>query len=144
MGATTFEELQKATYLDITNLGERTVKLMALWDGLDWHMWLETPIGLIKSKVVDTTEGDYVAKTAAKNTDLFIPFVHIMWQHASWGDLCPLILAISDDFHNMGTSVAKLRHSFDFRSKRRRAGLKVCVSAISSTNRRLKIDVDHS
>ena len=117
MSAIAFEELQKVTYLDVRNLDDRTVKLMPLWDGVDWHMWFETPIGLVQGKVVDTAEGDYVAKTAAKDTDLFIPFVHLMWQHASWRDICPLILAISDDFHNMGTSVAKLRHFFDFRSK---------------------------
>jgi hypothetical protein len=38
MGAITFEELQKVTDLDIMDSGERTVKLMPLWDGLDWHM----------------------------------------------------------------------------------------------------------
>jgi hypothetical protein len=86
------------------------VNLMPLWDGTDWHMWLDTPVGLIKTKIIDTTEGDYLAKSAAKPSDLFIPFIHIMWQRASWNEICPLIIAISDDFHNMGTSVAKLRH----------------------------------
>lgn len=116
MAAIALEELRKVTYLDVRNLGDRTVRLMPLWDGFHWYMWLETPVGLVEGKVVDTTEGDYVAKTAAKDTDLFIPFVHLMWQHASWSDICPLTIAISDDFHNMGTSVAKLRHFFDFRS----------------------------
>lgn len=53
----------------------------------------------------------------AKESDLFIPFVHLMWQQVSWPEVCPLINGISDDFHNMGTSMAKLRHFFDFQSK---------------------------
>jgi len=108
-------ELRKVTYLDTEHLEGRTVKLMPLWDGVDWRMWFNTPVGVIEGKIIDTTEGDYVAKTAAKQSDLFIPFVHVMWQRASWREICPLIIAIGDDFHNMGTSVAKLRHFFDFR-----------------------------
>jgi hypothetical protein len=105
MSEIVFEELKKLPYLDMSALDDRTVKLMPLWDGTDWHMWFDTPVGLIKGKIVDTAEGDYVAKSAARPSDLFIPFVHIMWQQASWREICPLIMAISEDFHNMGTSV---------------------------------------
>lgn len=73
---------------------------------------METPVGLIEGKMVDTIEGDYVGVGAAKESDLFIPFVHLMWQRASWPEICPLFMAISDDFHNMGTSLAKLKHFF--------------------------------
>ena len=66
-----------------------------------------------KDKVVDTVEGDYVSVGAAKKSDLWIPFVDLMWQRASWPEICPLIMSISDDFHNMGTSVAKLRYFHD-------------------------------
>lgn len=38
-----------------------------------------------------------------------------MWQRASWREVTNLIVAIADDFHNMGTSVAKLRLVFDSR-----------------------------
>ena len=99
----------------LPQVGDRTVNLMPLWDGTHWRMWFPTPGGLIEGKVVDATEADYVAHAAAKPSDLFIPFVHIMWQRASWREICPLINAICDDFHNMGTSVAKLRHFFGCR-----------------------------
>ncbi len=78
-------------------------------------MWLNTEVGLIEGKIIDTAESDYVAKSAARPSDLFIPFIHIMWQQGSWSEICPLIIAISQDFHNMGTSVAKLRHFHEFR-----------------------------
>jgi hypothetical protein len=115
MGNVTIEELRKVPYLDTRQLGARTVNLMPLWDGTHWRMWFPTSSGLVEGKIVDRTEGDYVSRTAAKPSDLFIPFVHLMWQRASWGEICPLIIAICDDFHNMGTSVAKLRHFFGCR-----------------------------
>jgi hypothetical protein len=90
---------------------------MPFWDGESWHLWVDTPEGLVEGKVLDTVEGDYVAKTPARQSDLFIPFIHLMWQRASWREICPLISAISDDFHNMGTAIAKLRHFFDCRER---------------------------
>lgn len=115
MDAVAVEELNKLPYLDVSALDGRTVNLMPMWDGTDWHMWLNTEVGLIEGKIIDTAESDYVAKSAARPSDLFIPFIHIMWQQGSWSEICPLIIAISQDFHNMGTSVAKLRHFHEFR-----------------------------
>jgi hypothetical protein len=123
MNATTFAELKKLPYLDVSALDGRVVKLMPLWDGTNWHMWFNTPAGLIEGKIVDAAESDYVAKSAAKPSDLYIPFLHLMWQQASWGEVCPLITAISEDFHNMGTSVAKLKHFHEFREPRKDQGL---------------------
>jgi hypothetical protein len=117
MSAIAIEELKKLPYLDVSALDGRIVRLMPLWDGADWRLWVNTPVGLIEGKILDTTEGDYVGKSAAKPSDLFIPFIHVMWQQASWSEICPLIVAISDDFHNMGTSVAKLKHFHKFRDR---------------------------
>lgn len=117
MSTIAYDELKKLPYLNASALDGRTVNLMPLWGGASWRMWLNTPIGLIEEKIVDTTESDYLAKSAAKQTDLFIPLIHIMWQQASWSEICPLIIAISNDFHNMGTSVAKLKHFHGFRKR---------------------------
>jgi hypothetical protein len=86
---------------------------MPLWDGKNWHMWIPTPSGFMEGMVVETVEGDYVGIGAARQNDLYIPFIELMWQRASWPDVCPFITAIADDFHNMGTSLAKLRLFFD-------------------------------
>ena len=91
MSAITFDELKKLPYLDTSALDGRTVNLMPLWDGASWRMWFNTPIGLIEGKIIDTTESDYLAKSAAKQSDLYIPFIHIMWQQASWSEICPQI-----------------------------------------------------
>jgi hypothetical protein len=87
--------LRKVTYVDADHLEGRIVNLMPLWDGADWHIWLNTLIGMLEGKMVDAVESDYVAKTAAKQSDLFILFVHLMWQRASWREICPLIIAMS-------------------------------------------------
>src|SRR5947207_1203117 len=109
----TIDALKSVPYLKTEHLGDgRTVNLMPLWDGNNWRVWIDTPVGLIEGKMLDTVEGDYIGLGAAKESDLFIPFVHLMWQRVSWPDVCPFISAISDDFHNMGTSLAKLKHFF--------------------------------
>jgi hypothetical protein len=113
----TLEELKKIPYLDANAIKGRKVKLMPLWDGARWRMWLDTDAGVIELNMVDAIESDYVATRAAKDTDLFISFVHLMWQHASFPEVVGFISAISDDFHNMGTSVAKLRHFWRFQDE---------------------------
>lgn len=113
---TSLEALKVVPYLDTAQLGGRTIKLMPLWDGERWRQWLPTPLGVSEIKIVDVTEADYVALAPAKDSDLFIPFVHLMWQRASWPEVCPMISAICDDFRNMGISISKLRFFFDHRA----------------------------
>lgn len=107
------EHFKAIPYIKVEHLIDgRTVNLMPLWDGQNWHLWIPTPSGFIEGMVVDTVEGDYVGIGAARENDVHIPFFELMWQRASWPDVCPLITSIADDFHNMGTSVAKLRLFF--------------------------------
>jgi hypothetical protein len=112
------EDLRAVSYLNVEQLATsaRTINLMPLWDGAKWHQWVPNIEGkLVEGAVVDTIEGYYLAIVPARDSDLFIPFVDLMWQRASWPEICPFISAISDDFHNMGTSVAKLKYLFDCR-----------------------------
>jgi len=107
----TVETLRAVPYLDVAGIGGRRVNLMAFWDGERWHMWIPMPAGnLMRMNPVEAMHLDYVAKAPASSNDLLIPFVEVMWQHLSYEDICPLISAICDTFHKMGTSVAKLRH----------------------------------
>jgi hypothetical protein len=87
---------------------------MPLWGGNSWRLWVDTEGGLIEGKIVYALARDYLAKQSAKETDLFIPFVHLMWQQASYPAIIPQIVAISDYFHNLGTSVAKRKHFWKF------------------------------
>ncbi len=109
------DELRKVPYLDVDAVEFRTVNLMLVWDGTRWHMWAPTPVGLIPLQIAETIEIDYVAKEPADESDLLIPFVELMWQRASWPEICPLISAIIADFHNFGTAIEKLDHYFRHR-----------------------------
>ena len=98
-------------------LRDRAINLMPLWDGEKWHSWV--PVGngkVIRMQIAGVSEGDYLAKAAQLDSDLFITFVDLMWQRASWPEIVPLITEIEDDFRNMGTSLAKLKHIFQTRS----------------------------
>ena len=104
------EQLIDVTYLDVTAVQDRTVNLMPFWDGTSWHQWVPGPTGLIKALMKDAVEGDYVATKAAQPVDLFIPFVNLIWQRASWPEVCPLISSVIDDIHDIAAVCAKLRH----------------------------------
>lgn len=106
------EDLAIVPYLDVSVIGGRIVNLMPLWDGAEWHHWFPSPEGLLLLKVGDWVHGDYIAVEPAREDDLLIPFVEFMWQRASWPSVCPYIRAISDDFHNIATSLAKIKHFY--------------------------------
>jgi hypothetical protein len=106
-------EIQKVFYINAAAIGGRTTVLLPLWDGEQWHSWI--PIGegkLIKMQMHGVAQGDYFAKTPESEGDLFIPFVDLMWQRASWPNVVSLIRAIEESFLKMATSVAKLKHAF--------------------------------
>lgn len=106
------EHLRAVPYLDVDALGQRRARLMPLWDGDRWHLWLPGPKGLIHLNPVDAVQINYVARQPASENDVVIPFIELMWQHASWAPICGAISGISDDFHNLGTSIEKLNCFF--------------------------------
>lgn len=107
--------LAQVPYLNLKSLHDRQVVLMPLWDGSQWHIWVPTAGGFFKMTPRDAAHTDYVAVNPAKESDLWIPFIDLMWQRASWPDVGPLIRALGDDFHNLATCVAKLKHFYDTR-----------------------------
>jgi hypothetical protein len=53
----------------------------------------------------------YLTKMApAKESDLWIPLVELLWQRLSYPDLVHVLAAIEDDFHLPAASSAKLEH----------------------------------
>jgi hypothetical protein len=104
-------ELAKLPHINVAALNGRTIVLMPVWDGSNWHHWTNTPDGqFIKIQIVDAARSNYLAKVPAREDDLHIPFVDFMWQRASWPEVTRLISGICDDFHLLATIAAKLEH----------------------------------
>lgn len=112
MASTDVEHLKAIPYLDVTAIGSRTVTIMPLWENERWHVWIASPEGFFEMHPVAAVETNYVALSAASPSDILVPFVELMWQQASWPEICPLIRAISSDFQNFGTSIEKTSHFF--------------------------------
>lgn len=104
----TLDDLSKVPFLDLKELGDRTVNMLPLWDGTRWSLWMPTEKGLFEMHPVDTYKYAYVAAEPAKASDLLIPFVDLMWQRASWPEMGRLVGAIESDFHNLATSLEKI------------------------------------
>ena len=58
-----------------------------LWDGSNLDLWVTRPLASSRAKVVETVEGDYVGVGAARENDLWIPFIELMWVRGSWPDI---------------------------------------------------------
>lgn len=117
MSPISHQMLETVPYLDVSNLHGRSVILMPLWDGEHWRVWFPLPDRIMETKIVDAVEIDYVAKEPASADDLLFPFVEFLWQRACFPEVEHFIKAIGDDFHNMGTALAKLRHFHRMRSQ---------------------------
>ncbi len=90
--------------------------MLPLWDGAEWHMYIDVPgHGLIRAKIVDTIEMHYVAKEPARADDVYLHFLHVMYQRAYWPDLARFVHGISNDVRNCGASLAKIDHFFQHR-----------------------------
>ncbi len=118
MAKVNIKSLQAIPYLDTTVLHGRTVQIMALWDGERWSHWLNADDDKqILMHPIDIVHASYVAKSVAREDDVFIPFLDFMWQRASWSDVVRLLFGLQQDFHLLATSAAKLRHYFATREQ---------------------------
>lgn len=80
-----FESLADLPHIDIEKLGGRTVFLVPVWDGETWKSWLPVENDkLIKISIVDVERSHYLAKAAAHQDDIYIPFLEFLWQYMSW------------------------------------------------------------
>lgn len=108
---TLFENLADLRHIDSTQLIGRTVFLVPVWNGEAWETWVPTGKGsLIKMQVVEVERSHYLAKVAAREEDINIPFLEFLWQRMSWPVIAREVNCISQDIHLMATSAAKLEH----------------------------------
>lgn len=100
-------QLTKVLYLRPDVLGNRVIYIIPFWDGKNWYSWIPEGSELKELKPLDLSRGEYVAKTPASGTDIFIQFIDFIWQRASWPEIHPLIAGIISDFENLATIIAK-------------------------------------
>jgi hypothetical protein len=118
------DAFREVPYLAAEHIGDRTVNLMPLWDGHEWHSWFPYEGRLVKLQMHGLVQGEYLAKHSEASSDLRIRVLEFAWQRASWPEAFPLWRHITDDIHNFATSVAKLEHFF---AQRDAVGHGVCA-----------------
>ena len=73
MGKLNLDELAKVPYLNPKAVGARSILLMPLWDGKNWHRWIDHSEGqIIKLQTVDEVRSVYIAKEPARPDDFWI------------------------------------------------------------------------
>jgi hypothetical protein len=113
---TSIDALRELKYLAVDSIGDRTVNLMPLWDGEQWHSWLPTDDHLVKLAMRDVVIGEYLGKSAAAPSDWYVRFLAFAWQRASWPEVFHLWRHLTDDLHHFATCIAKLEHFHEQRA----------------------------
>lgn len=125
-----FESIADLPHVDSTKLGGRVVSLVPVWDGETWKTWLPVENGkLIRLSIVDVARSHYLAKTAAHEEDIYIPFLEFLWQHMSWPAVAREVSGIQQDIHLMATSATKLEH---FHAAREMIGSSLIATFVNS------------
>jgi hypothetical protein len=114
--AVSLDELRKLKYIAVDTIGDRTVNLMPLWDGEQWHSWFPGDDRLFKLAMHDVVVGEYLGKAAATSSDWYVPFLAFAWQRASWPEVFHLWRHLPDDLHHFATCTAKLEHFHEHRA----------------------------
>lgn len=123
-------ELAKLRHLNVTALNGRAINMMPLWEDSGWHLWIQKPDDtLMEMKVVDAALSTYWAKSTARPDDMWIGLLDLMWQRVSYPDIAPLIFAVTEDFHLLAASAAKLEH---FHKHREDIGRSLAPSFVKS------------
>lgn len=111
-----FSQLTDLPHIDGKRLEGRTVILVPVWDGSAWTTWGPVDQGkLLKLTIIDVARSHYLAKAAAREEDVFIPFLEFLWQHMSWPAVAREVSGLAQDIHLMATSAAKLEHYYKAR-----------------------------
>ena len=100
-------ELEKISYIDAEQIGDRVIPQLSFYDGGEWHLWLPMPERLIEFKG-EPSESDYFAREPEKGTDLYFSFLNFMNQRTYWPNVTHQINSIRNDLHNLGASLSKL------------------------------------
>ena len=104
--------LTQLPHLDLSELGDRAAINLPVWDGENWRYWRIQGDSATEGKMAGVIKSNYLARSPHEESDVSIPFVEIMWQRASWPEILRLISGVENCIRKMGTSVAKMKHTY--------------------------------
>lgn len=109
MTSIALEKLATIPYLDVANLGGRTITSLMFHDDGSWRCWIAAGDQLIEMKAWPA-ESVYFSKDGAAPTDIAFHFLDFMSQQASFPQVMPALFGIRDDYFNLSASLAKIQH----------------------------------
>jgi hypothetical protein len=127
------DELAKLPYFDCKDLGGRLVPVFpCLNDDREWEIYVFDQNTIINIKGTPV-EVDYFARSADKETDIYIEFLNFITKRAYWSDVVFFIDGIRNDIHNLGASLEKIDLFFKVWKEARLQGMERDVARFVST-----------
>lgn len=109
MASINVAKLAAIPYLDVTNLGGRTITSLTFHDNGAWRHWIEAGDQLIELRAWPA-ESVYFSKAEAAPNDIAFHFLDFMSQQACFPQIMPALFGIRDDYFNLSSSLAKIKH----------------------------------
>ncbi|TGK49464.1 hypothetical protein [Leptospira kanakyensis] len=101
-------KLTDIPYLDHKELSsKRGIPSLTFYDEETWHIWVQTPDGLIK---IDgyPAEGTYFSKNPVTENDVYLEFFNFLGQKALRKEILKPVHGIQDDIMNICASLKKI------------------------------------
>jgi len=116
MSTPPFVAIHDIPFLNLTELGDRHVPLLPLWDGTRWSLWLKLEDeGFMEMHPVDVAASLYFAANPARDTDILFPFSNFIWQQASWPTVAEPARSIESRLESLSTAIAKIDFFWEHR-----------------------------
>lgn len=100
---------------------DRKNRLIPVVSALDdegvFHAWVPQGEELLDVKVIDLVDGQYFAKAAGSDKDIYFSFLDFLYQRNIVKDIFPFLDYITNDTRNLATSLRKLEIYFTLQDK---------------------------
>jgi len=102
------DDLRVIPFLDVENIGSRTLVNAMFYDGGEWHSWIAIPGRGMQKMKMSPAESLYWAKEPEEASDIMLPFMDFIAQHCMYSQAVRTFFALHEDFFNICASLAKI------------------------------------
>ena len=107
------KELEKIPYIDQDALDGRVILTLMFYDNNEWHWWLPSSKGLIKTKGFPA-ESSYFAKQPERENDICLHFMNFIAQRACWPEIVKPFHGLQEDIYNLSASLKKFKILYEY------------------------------
>lgn len=111
------DKYDKLFYLRKDRQNRLIPMVSAVDDDGKFHAWLVKGNDIIDWPVIDLREGEYFAKVAASDKDIYFDFLNFLYQRNTCSAVFPMVGYITNDMRNLAASLRKIELFYEISHK---------------------------